>query len=87
MAHTNPIKNRWTLLKRGFIGTHHQISRKHLDPYVSKFAGRHNMRPLDTHDQTSALVRGMEGERVSYAELRASADRWVSGVASGRGGR
>ena len=69
MAHTNGIESHWALLKRGFTGTYHQISRKHLGRYVSEFAGRHNMRPLDTHDQMSALVRGMDGKRLPYTDL------------------
>ena len=39
------------MLKRGYQGIFHKISTKHLDRYVTEFAGRHNMRILDTRDR------------------------------------
>ena len=59
----------WALLRRGFHGTYHRLSPKHLSRYVKEFAGRHNGRPADTLDQLSAMVRGMCGKRLSYKEL------------------
>ena len=70
-AHTNGIESFWSLLKRGYHGTYHQMSAKHLDRYVGEFAGRHNDRPLDTVDQLRAVVRGMLGKRLRYADLTA----------------
>ena len=54
--------------KRGY-GTYHQMSAKHLGRYVGEFAGRHNDRPLDTVDQLRAIVRGIVGKRLRYADL------------------
>ena len=68
-AHTNGIESFWSLLKRGYHGTYHRMSPKHLDRYVDEFAGRHNARPLDTIDQMQAIVRGMSGKRLRYREL------------------
>ncbi len=48
---------------------YHQISRKHLHRYVNEFAGRHNIRLLDTMDQMAFVVDGMEGKRLRYADL------------------
>ena len=59
------------MLKRGYHGTYHQMSAKHLGRYVGAFAGRHNDRPLDTVDQLRAIVRGMVGKRLRHAELTA----------------
>ena len=59
----------WSLMKRGYHGTYHHWSPKHTDRYVREFAGRHNMRDLDTVDQMSALARGMVGKRLRYADL------------------
>ena len=35
MAHTNGIELFWALLKRGYHGTYHHMSRKHLGRYVA----------------------------------------------------
>ena len=49
-AHTNGIESFWSLLKRGYYGTYHRMSAKHLNRYVTECAGRHNIRNLDTAD-------------------------------------
>ncbi len=69
MAHTNGIESFWAMLKRAHKGTFHKMSEKHLDRYVSEFAGRHNDRPRDTMDQMQAIVRGMEGKGFRYRDL------------------
>ena len=69
MAHTNGVESFWALIKRGYHGTYHQMSVKHLGRYVDEFAGRHNQREADTIDQMGAMVRGMEGKRLRYREL------------------
>ena len=68
-AHTNGMESFWAMLKRGFYGTYHRMSPKHLHRYVKEFAGRHNQRPDDTVDQLSAMVRGICGKRLTYKEL------------------
>ena len=68
-AHTNGIESFWSMLKRGYIGTFHQMSEKHLDRYVCEFAGRHNARPMDTADQMRRVARGLVGKRLQYSEL------------------
>ena len=68
-AHTNGIESFWATLKRGYHGTFHHISPKHIDRYVGEFAGRHNHRGLDTKDQMQAIVRGMVGKRLMYRSL------------------
>ena len=50
MAHTNGVESFWSLLKRGYHGTHHHMSKKHLGRYVGEFEGRHNLRESDTID-------------------------------------
>ena len=68
-AHTNGIESFWSMLKRGYYGTYHKMSPKHLDRYVSEFARRHNIRDQDTIDQMSAMVAGMALKRLKYADL------------------
>ena len=55
-AHTNGIESFWATLKRGYHGTFHHISSKHLDRYVNEFATRHNMRSRDTEAMMSETV-------------------------------
>lgn len=69
MAHTNGIESFWALLKRGYHGTYHQMSKQHLFRYVSEFATRHNIRKQDTFCQMGFLADQMEGRRLKYVEL------------------
>ena len=75
MAHTNGIESFWSILKRAHKGTFHKISPKHLDRYVGEFVGRHNVRELDTLDQMSAVVKGMDRKRLRYQDLIADNGR------------
>ena len=68
-AYTNGIESFWSMLKRGYVGTYHKMSVKHLDRYVSEFAGRHNARPLDTLVQMEQIARGLVGKQLQYREL------------------
>ena len=77
-AHTNGIESFWAMLKRGYQGTFHKFSEKHLDRYVIEFAGRHNSRSLDTIDQMAGVVVGMTGKRLRYRDLIAD-----NGLSSG----
>ena len=70
-AHTNGLESFWSLMKRGYHGTYHRMSPKHLPRYVTEFAGRHNARGRGTLDQMVALVRGMEGKRLKRRDLYA----------------
>jgi len=69
LAHTNGIESFWATLRRAFNGTYHHISKKHLARYVGQFAGKHNIRTLDTLDQMRSVVLGMLGKRLRYREL------------------
>ncbi len=57
------------MLKRGYIGTYHRMSAKHLGRYVDEFAGHHNARNADTADQMAGLAFGLVGKRLPYADL------------------
>src|ERR1051326_878103 len=46
-VHTANLDAFWSLLKRGIVGTYHNVSHKYLPLYVNEFAFRHNHR----HDQ------------------------------------
>ena len=66
------------MLKRANEGTFHKISPKHLDRYVTEFAGKHNIREVGTIDQMVGVVRAMAGKRLKYDDLIAD-----NGLASG----
>ncbi len=68
-AHTNGLESFWALLKRGYHGTYHRMSPKHLHRYVGEFAGRHNQRPRDTVDQMAGMVRRSVRKRLRYRDL------------------
>ncbi|MYH37699.1 MAG: IS1595 family transposase [Rhodospirillaceae bacterium] len=67
--HTQGIESFWSMFERGFHGTYHKISPKHLGRYVRQFAGKHNVREADTADQMASVVTGLIGKRLMYREL------------------
>ena len=69
MASTNGMEALWSMFKRGYVGTYHKFSEKHLDLYVGEFCGRHNIREADTEDQMAIVARQTVGRRLRYADL------------------
>jgi len=71
MAHTNGIESVWAALKRGFYGTYHHFSRKHMQGYVDEFAFRLNEGNVKetTLGRIGALLDKSVGVRLTYAEL------------------
>ena len=67
--HTNGVESLWSMLKRGHMGTYHKMSVKHLHRYINEFAGRQNVRELDTLAQMSALAQGIDGKVLHYRDL------------------
>ncbi len=57
------------MLKRAHKGTFHKISPKHLHRYINEFAGKHNVRELDTMAQMQELTHRMAGRRLTYRAL------------------
>ncbi|HLW70191.1 MAG TPA: IS1595 family transposase [Candidatus Binataceae bacterium] len=43
-VHTNSIEGFWSLLKRGIVGTYHNVSKKYLPLYLAEFQYRYNNR-------------------------------------------
>jgi transposase-like protein len=78
--HTNGVESFWSMLKRAHKGTFHRLSAKHLQRYVSEFAGRHNIRDLDTIRQMENVAAGLVGRRLLYRDL--VADNGLSGAAT-----
>ncbi len=75
VAHTNGIESVWALLKRGYHGTFHHFSKKHLDRYLSEFSFRLNQGNCerDTIDRINSLCDNLSGRRLRYQDLIANA--------------
>ncbi len=72
--HINGMESFWSMLKRAHKGTFHKISKKHLGRYVEEFAGRHNIRELDTIRQMESVIVGLVGKRLRYKDLVSGID-------------
>ena len=68
-VHTNGVESFWSMLKRAHKGVYHKLSAKHLQRYVSQFAGRQNVREMDTLEQMQHVVAGLVGRRLMYRDL------------------
>lgn len=68
-ATTNGIESFWALMKRGYYGTYHHWSTKHMERYIDEFEGRFNARSLDTIDQMRLIAMSMNGKRLKYNDL------------------
>jgi len=79
MAHTNGVESFWATLKRAHKGTFHKISPKHLNRYVHEFAGKHNIRNLDTLAQMRDTVARLVGRNLMRTRL--VADNGLSSMA------
>lgn len=78
-ASTNGIESFWALLKRGYVGTHHWWSIKHLHRYVNEYVYRQNTREITGIPAIGNLVKSSEGKRLSYSELCASSRAFTVG--------
>ena len=71
MASTNGIESFWALLKRGYHGTFHHFSVKHMHRYVSEFETRHNVLEMGAMERFKHLVLLTIDKRLTYKELTA----------------
>lgn len=68
---TNGIESVWAVLKRGFKGTYHHWSPKHMRRYVNEFVFRLNTSKKynDTISRLNHLAKNAIGKRLTYEEL------------------
>jgi transposase-like protein len=71
MASTNGIESVWALLKRGYHGTFHHFTRKHIDRYLGEFCFRLNGGNVKNHtlERIDSMISGFSGNRLSYKML------------------
>lgn len=67
-VHTNGIERLSSMFKRGYMGTYHRMSPKHLDRSVAEFEHRQNLREEDTLVQMGVLVGQMGPTRLRYRD-------------------
>jgi len=67
-AHTNTVESWNALFKRGFVGSFHQLSEKHMQRYADEFAFRWSGRKLKDTERRDAAVKGAAGKRLMYRE-------------------
>ncbi len=72
-VHTGTIDGYWGLLKRGIIGSFHQVSAKHLHRYLSEFQFRWNNR--ESQDIFALVVAALViGIGMTYTDLIKNSD-------------
>ena len=66
---TNSIESFWSLIKRGYHGTFHHWSDKHMHRYVNEFAYRVSAGPGSGWEEIRMTVANMVGKRLTYEQL------------------
>ena len=69
-VHTNTVESKFSLLKRGIIGTFHQVSKKHLPLYLAEFDHRFNHRKSTDGERTVSALKMAEGKRLTLKPLK-----------------
>lgn len=67
-VHTNSIEGFWSLVKRTINGTHHWISKKHIDKYLSEMSFRYNTKDFGDAERFNFFLNSTEG-RLKYSVL------------------
>jgi len=67
-VHTNTIEGVWSLFKRSVVGTHHQLSVKHLPAYLDEISFKYNNRDNKTIFRETLRVL-VTADPMTYANL------------------
>jgi transposase-like protein len=65
-VNTNTAESSFALVKRGIIGTYHNVSREYLYRYLWQFDFVWNGRKLNDGERTVLAVKAAEGKRLMY---------------------
>lgn len=66
--HTNSIESFFAIIKRGLIGTYHNVSKKHLHRYIGQFEFLYNTRKVDDGERLVQAIKSANGKRLMYKE-------------------
>lgn len=65
---TNTVESSFALIKRGIIGTYHNVSKEYLHRYLWQFDFMWNARKLNDGERTVLAIKSAEGKRMMYRE-------------------
>lgn len=65
---TNSIESFFALIKRGMVGTFHNVSKKHLHRYIGEFEFRYNTRGCDDGLRLVTAIKAADGKRLMYKQ-------------------
>ena len=65
-VNTNTVESFFALLKRGYVGTFHYMSRKHLHRYCHEFNFRWNYRKVSDAERAVLAMSQVAGKRLMY---------------------
>jgi ISXO2-like transposase domain len=65
-VHTNTAESFFSLIKRGFYGVYHKMSKKHLHRYCAEYGFRWNHRKINDSARTEAALSQIGGRRLMY---------------------
>ncbi|MGO8718831.1 MAG: IS1595 family transposase [Acidobacteriaceae bacterium] len=65
-VNTNTVESSFALVKRGIIGTYHNVSKEYLHRYLWQFDFVWNTRKLNDGERTVEAVKAAEGKRLMY---------------------
>ena len=69
-VNTNTAESSFALVKRGIIGTYHNVSREYLHRYLWQFDFVWNTRKLNDGERTILAVKSAEGKRMLYRSIQ-----------------
>lgn len=67
---TNAAENFFSQLKRSLDGTHHNVSRKHLNRYLGEFDYRYSTRKMTDTERMAKMVGQVDGVRLTYKGIK-----------------
>lgn len=66
---SNQAENFFSQLKRSLDGTHHHVSRKHLDRYLAEFDFRYTTKKHSDTERMRQVIDQAAGRRLTYRPL------------------